>query len=534
MTRFLRFFSFGKHSVKHASALLAITAIVSNVLGLGRNVVFSRFNSAAQLDVYFSSFRIADFLFNFLILGAITAAVIPVLSELVSAKKEAEAREITNELISWAIVIFSLLGITLAIFMPELVHLLVPGYDNQPDRRNLMIYLSRILLIQPIFFSVSFIIGALLNGYQRFSSYSLAPLLYNLSLIIGGMFSRNFGVEAITYSVIIGSLLHFGIQTREIWQTGFRFSLTWKVSGPLKTILSNMAQPNLAQGFGQLVLLLYTNLASKLPEGSYGIYSLINNLQTTPTVVVANSLAAASFPGIVGAITTKNWDHLNLTLAKVVRTTLFLLIPIVSLSLLLRAQVVRLYIATGHHITWEQTELGITIFSYFMLGVIPASLALIFSRLFYAHKDTKTPMFISFAGGLVAMITATVGIKYLNNSIATVAVAEALSSTVQCVLSLVILYRRRHFRLPAFELYTRTRNYVIGGVLMAAGAWGTLQAIDAFYQKVGFLGTDSIAGLFVQTLVATLVGLAIYFGYSAVISKEELQWVQRRGFSSAS
>ena len=187
MFRLFRFFSFGKHSVKHASALLAITAILSNVLGLARNLVFNRFNSPGDLDIYYNSFRIADFLFNFLIIGAITAAVIPGLSALVSSQNEKTARTTTSELISWALVVFGVLGLLLAAGMPAILHLLFPKYDTDPVHHSQIILLSRLLLLQPLLFAVSYVLGALLNGYHRFSSYSIAPLLYNVSLIVGGL-----------------------------------------------------------------------------------------------------------------------------------------------------------------------------------------------------------------------------------------------------------------------------------------------------------------------------------------------------------
>lgn len=531
MKNLLRFFSFGRHSIHQATTILAITAVVSNILGLARNIVFSRFNSPGELDVYYSSFRAADLVFNFLIFGAITAAVIPSLSSLISEKKEEEARETTNQLISWSIVLLIIIGGILCVAMPSIVTMLAPSWDA--DKQHLTVVLGRLLLLQPLIFSASFILGALLNGYQRFTSYSFAPLLYNASLIMGGLASSVFGVRAITASVIIGSLLHLTIQAREIWMTGFRFRFTLKVSEPLIAIIKKMGQPNLSQGFGQLVLTLYTRLLTGLPTGSVFIYSVINNLQTTPTVVVGNSLAAASFPGVVAAITNKDWDRLNELLAKTIRTSLFILIPTVVLSIVLRAQIVRLYIGIGHQVGWELTETGINTFSYFMLGVIPASLAIILGRLFYAHKDTWTPMLIGLISGTIAMITAYIGIKVLGNSVATIGVAETISSVTQCWLMLFILYRRRHFRLSLKELLGHSGRFVLGSFWMALACWASLQAMDALYAKIGFLSTASIPGLFLQMLVASLVGAGAYFRYSTHKSKEELQWVQKRGFSNA-
>src|SRR5690348_11983835 len=99
---------------RQASALLAAAAVFSNVLGLARNLIFYRqVGEPAQLEVYFASFRVADLFFNLLIVGAITSAVVPVLTELVSTERKARAQEVTNELLSWATLFFLALIILL-------------------------------------------------------------------------------------------------------------------------------------------------------------------------------------------------------------------------------------------------------------------------------------------------------------------------------------------------------------------------------------------------------------------------------------
>ena len=147
------------YSVKGATALLAITALLSNVLGLLRNVVFYHVVSPSQLDVYFASFRLPDLIFNVLILGAISSAFIPIITEILSKNDQKKVWEISNQVISWITVSFIALALIMFIAMPQIMHLVVYGFDA--NRFQQAIVISRILLLQSIFFAWSWTFGGI-------------------------------------------------------------------------------------------------------------------------------------------------------------------------------------------------------------------------------------------------------------------------------------------------------------------------------------------------------------------------------------
>ena len=532
MPAWIRFFSFNRNTVKHASALLAITAIISNVLGLARNMFLYRLYGTGQLDAYFASFLIPDLLFSLLIFGAVTSVVIPFTSELISQGKDDDAHRLINQLITWTLTFFVIVAIVLGFALPWLVPHIVPGFAHD-SRLGLTVTLSRIMLLQPILFAPSFTIGALLNAHRRFSSYSFAPLVYNLAIIIGAVASKSIGVIGVTWFVIVGALLHLAIQYREAWLAGFRLGLDWRISDALRQMWKLMLPPNLTQGFLKIIPFVYDRLASRLQVGSIAVYSGINNIQTTPTVVVANSLAAAFFPSLVAAITEGDLPKMNELLGKVIRASLFLLLPITGLSLVLRAQLIRLYAGLGG-IDWHLTNIGIATFAWFMVGIIPASLAIILTRVFYAHKDTKTPMLIGVLGGIVSIATAFLGLHYYRNTVESFAIAEVAGSFVQAVMCLGILYARKYIHLPLNDILRNAATYAIGTILLALATWGSLYLVDYAYRITGsgFFQTDRVIGLLTQTVIAIVIGSAVYLAYSAITSKDELRWVRNRRFSS--
>jgi putative peptidoglycan lipid II flippase len=121
---------FGKeNSVRGASLILMITLTLSNILGLFRDRFLTKNISTFDLDIYYAAFRIPDLVFNFLILGAITAAFIPVFSEFITKKDEKGGYRVTNSLINLAALAMIVMAVILYFLMPLLMPLVVPKFS---------------------------------------------------------------------------------------------------------------------------------------------------------------------------------------------------------------------------------------------------------------------------------------------------------------------------------------------------------------------------------------------------------------------
>ena len=531
MNRLSRLLSFSRHSVQQASLLLGVASLLSNILGLGRNLILYRLVPKSLLDPYFASFKLSDLLLNLLIFGAISSALIPVITELLHEKKEGEVRQLTNQLISWSLLTFGLLGIVLYVSMPWISRLIVPGFVAHPEEMHVFVTLSRIILLQPLFFSVSYILGSLLNGYRRFGSYAVAPLIYNASIIVGTLLFPKFGIQAISTAVVIGALLHMSIQYNEARKIGFQLRLNFALSQRMREVMKLMVPRSLAQGFAQLVPTIYISLASSLAAGSIAIFSGLNDIQTAPTMVIANSLAAASFPAMTTLIHNGDQVEMDRLVSKLIRSILFIVIPIVALGFILRAQFVRLYVGIGHA-DWGLTDQAIVTFAWFLVGIVPSALISLLARIFYAHKDSRTPLLINVAGGSLAIFSAIFLIKFQHGTVVSLAIAESLSAVLQCLLYFVLLHARGYVQLPFKKIGQQSLHYLFGASLLLWTTWASLQAVAVLYSRVGHIYTDRVFGLLLQTAVAALVGLFVYFCYSTYGSKEELRWLKKRAFTS--
>lgn len=156
-----RVFSSQTKTVTFAAFILAVSGIISRLLGLIRDrLLAGRFGAGEELDIYFAAFRIPDFVYGILIAGGITAAFLPVFSEYLlpaealSKLKDkkikqwpTQAIEFTNNVLNCFLVLLILICGILAIFTPQIIRFIIPGFS--PESRALTVALTRIMFFKP-------------------------------------------------------------------------------------------------------------------------------------------------------------------------------------------------------------------------------------------------------------------------------------------------------------------------------------------------------------------------------------------------
>jgi putative peptidoglycan lipid II flippase len=511
-------------TIRQASLLLALSGLLSNVLGLLRNILFYRLIGLENLDVYFASFRVPDLLLNLLVFGAISNAFIPIFSSLKSTESPAKARAFADQSFTWLTVVFGVVAILLTLAMRPIMAGVVQGFDAV--RFEQTVVLSRVLMLQALFFAWSFTCGGYLNAHRRFTTPALAPIIYNLSIISGGFLAVHWGISAIVWSAVAGAALHFGIQAWEMKSAGYWPRLNFGRTPELKQLVRLMIPRSVSQGMSQLALIFYTSLASTLAVGSIAIYSGMNDLQTTPTVILANSIAVAILPVLAASAAKNEWGEFSRVLQKALRTTFFVLLPSIILAFVLRAQIVRLYVSMGD-MTWEQTEIAIATFTVFLYGIIPAALVAVLARVFYAIQDSRTPMYLSIAAGIVGIGSAKLFVDGGATTVSWLALAFVIASWTQAILFIYFLKRHAAVRLGLVHNLPRLFGYTLAASAAGAACWLTLRGVDAIYRSTGWLGTHYIAGLSLQLVLAGMVGLLVVLGYSKLVFPEEYTWIRK-------
>lgn len=517
------------NSLRQATGILVITALASNVLGLVRNTVVARNIPLAAQDDFWTAFVIPDTVFNVLIFGAIGAAFIPLFRGLLVTDKKDDAWELAGSFLARMSLLIVSLAILLFIFMPAVVHLLfakVTGADSV-----LVISLSRILLIQTILMGWSYIVGGILNAKKRFLAYSLSPLFYNMAIIVGAFIAPRFGgdqaITVLIWSVVVGALLHLLIQIPSLLAVGWRFRyLNFRPNEYFREIVTLMTPRSIALGITSINAVVFTAIARNLlAPGSLSIYRLVEAFQTAPIAIFANAIAVAFFPTLTEHASKENWTEFGAALERGLRFTLFTLIPSTVIFIVLRAQIIRLYIGLGPNISWPETISAIQAFGWFSIGIVPAGLVSIFARGFYAVKNTILPMLIAIFTLIFGAITAYALSLATTFGASALTIASSAASLVQFI-ALYIAYVRL-VRRPLPERAIVITGLKTAGVSFAMGLamWLTLQAVHILYTETAITSTRFVTGLFGQTLLAAIVGLSIFWLFARLWLREESDWL---------
>jgi len=522
MKRIASFFS-KENSIRGASVILIITYALSNVLGLFRDRFLARNISTSDLDIYYAAFRIPDFIFNVVILGAITSAFIPVFSDFLGLNKKEEGYKVANYLINLAMVLMFALAIIFFFAMPWLIHL-VAEFD--PARMQETVKYSRMLMLLPIFFSLSYITGGILNTMKRFVAYSIAPLVYNIAIIVGAFFfAPKFGLVGVIVLVIIGSFLHFLIQFISALQLGYRYQPIISFASPsIKRIIRLMVPRTISMGASQILLLLFTRIASALMVGSVAAFSLANNIVTMPVAVLGTTFSTAIFPTLASKISENKPEEFYFYLNRALRAIGYVLIPSTVIFILLRAQIVRLILGSGKF-TWDDTRTTALTLGFLSISIVAQGLIPMLSKAFYALKNTRTPMFIS-----IATMAVSVALAFpLSHSygIAGLALTFSLGNFFNAI-ALFYFLQKKYKKVLDRNLLSSYLQVALISLIMGAAIWSSAHLIANYVDMTRFVG------VFIQAGSSAFIGVVVFVGLSMLFKLEEMKWVFTRRINGES
>ncbi len=501
-------------SVASAAFIITMAGLVSRVLGLLRDrFLASSFGAGDTLDAYYAAFRVPDLIYNFLILGALSAAFIPVFTGLISKDKESEAWKLANGIMNLAIFFIIVISAFFAIFAPFIMKIITPGFSA--EKMETVVLFTRIMFLSPLFLGISGILGGILTSFKKFLIYSLAPLLYNFGIIVGiFVFVPLLGPIGLAWGVVFGAFLHMALQYPAAKHAGFNHSFVLFKSlkdQAVRKVLRLMIPRMLGIAVNQINLLVITVFASTLATGSLSIFNFAQNLQSVPLGLFGISFAIAVFPTLAQHAAREEHADFIRIFSRTFRQIMFFVIPLSVMIIVLRAQIVRVVLGSGKF-DWEDTILTFQCLGIFAVSLFAQSTIPLLARSFYALHDTKTPFYIALATeavniGLVLLLIGRFHIMGL-------VVAYSAASVVQMILLLFML-RIRFENLDDKNIILSISKVAVASFAAGIGAQGIKYLVDSV------VSLDTFLGIFIQLSAASLAGLLIFVAVSYILKLEE-------------
>jgi putative peptidoglycan lipid II flippase len=516
-------------SLLRSNLVVATGTALSRLTGLLRVAVLVYvLGRTAVADVYTIANETPNIVYELLLGGALSATLVPLFTSFAVHDDD----ESTHVVITTAMVAIVGLTVVAVIAAPFVfgIYSITPSGDVDADTlRDAGTALTRLLLVQILFYGMTALGTAYLNSRRRFFAAAWSPVLANLVTIAALLslpdagdrtwtlaevlsddrFRLTLGLGAtagiaVMALALVPAMLQAGYRPRFAWQPrhpAVRRLLVlsgWTVGYVLANqvaiaVIRNIAQP----GSGDAAAYYVAYIFFVLPHGLLGV-----SIATTFQPEMARSVASHDRAGFIRQASLG------------IRILALVTIPAGLGMFVLRRPIVGLALERGEFGAADADATARAL-GGFALGLVGFSVYLFVLRGFYAHQDTRTPFVVNVVENALNIVLAIV--LYDRFGLLGLGLALAIAYLVSAVWAVQILgYKVRG--LPTRALAHSIGRMVLAGVLMAEVVWVVGRAIG------GDTGTEAA----VRLAVCIPVGIAVYVGVLVLLRAPELEWLRRR------
>lgn len=506
-------------SLGGAAALLIIAALSGQILGFLRvklvNANFSQFGPGST-DAFFAAFKIPDFFFYTIAAGALGVAFIPILADHLEKNDKKGAWDIASSLLNSLAIVMLLVGIIIFFFARPLLHIVAPNLT--PEQVHNAVLIMRLIAFNPFLFTLSGILTAIQQTLGRFFFYAIAPLFYNLSIIVSAMIFSTagthsggpFGIGLVGLGVgaLVGAVLQllivlFGLGGLDfVVKKGIDFK-----NADFRRVLRQLPPRSVDQGIDSINSIVETRFSSRLGTGNISYYENAYTLHTVPIQLVGTAIATAAFPRLSERLSQGRPDLFRKDFLKILRAMIWITIPVVVLSFFSRGYLSRLIFSRGSN------EIA-TVFGFLCGAIFFRVIYSIISRYFYAQKDTWTPLMVSIFVIALNIYLARELSSPTRYGISGLAIAQTIVAAVEVLVLFVIMLVKDHklFDLKFWGGIWRILS-VTGFSMVATYVMLQILPLSARDRGVITLGT--------KFGIITLVTMTVHVGMSSLFGLEE-------------
>ncbi len=513
-----------KISLRMAATLLASSTLVSSLLGLYRDRILNSLylpgpNNVGYpvgIDAYTAAFTIPDFMFFILVSGALSVTFIPVFNQRLITGNKKSAWELSTSLVNLMALSTLVTSVLIIIFADILVTLVSPGLSE--SGHGLAVSMMRVIAVNPFLFAIATVIASMQQAVGRFAFFTMAPMIYNIGIIIGALFFTNGltifgwqiidgGIMGVALGVVFGSILQLLVSSLGLIGLGFdyRFKIYWRNKG-FRRVLQLLPPRSLDQGIDYVNGLVEMNLASRMANGTMRIYQQASTLSMMPINLIGVAISTAAFPKMTERLSQGRPDLFRQELQSVLRIIIWLSLPVAMITFATRGYVVS-FIKNGG----EQTIANLL--GILVVVILFRSIYYIAARSFYAQQDTKTPLYISIIAIGLNIVLAIWFTMSLDFGVYGLALAQSIVAVVEIVMLFAVMSRRieglfdRMFwqavgRMTVATLFTGLVSYALVKLF-------PFQSTDnSVLQTLPKFGLITFLSLVAYTLFSRLLGLS--------------------------
>lgn len=513
-----------QNSILSAALIITVANVLSSLSGLFRERVlihffFSTVETQQAYEAFQVAFQIPDMIFQLVVLGALAASFIPLFTEL-KKKDQKKAFEFTSIVMNWILLAFTAFSFLAFVFARQITAART-GAEFTPEQLDIAVRLTRMMLFAQFFFAISNFMTGILQAYQRFIVPALAPLFYNLGIILGTVIlAKQFGIYAAGFGVLIGAAIHMLIQAPFSWRLGFRWKpiFNLKFEG-VKDLFRLMPPRLLSVGVVELQNLAMGFFATSIGGLSFAITKLASRLMTLPIRFFGVPISQASLPFLSEESGEDSRKKFKQLLIQSLNQIAFFSMPASVLLLILRIPAVRLVFGT-YNFPWKTTILTGKVVAILAISVTAQAMVQLMIRAFHALKDTKTPFLVTIFTVLSYLLISYYSVFHSDWGVLGLALATSVAAFVELFLFLILLQKKlkvftfREFVVPQLKM-------LLSSFFMTVFLYLPFKILD----EVVF-DTSRTIDLIALTITTATIALLVYIYFSVLFDVKELRYFQ--------
>ena len=400
-----------KRRLAVAAAFLVAATAGSRVLGLVREIAQVYYLGLGdQASAFTAAQKLPNLIRALLADAALSAAFIPVFSGLLEKGKRREAWQTAYTLSVLVAVVLGVVSALGIIFAPEVVRFVAPGFKSQMI--PLTVSLTRIMFPQVIALGLAGIAMGILNAYDHFSMPAIAPIVWNVIIIVslvvfsfitgyrtaaGGI--KDSGFQILAWATLAGTVVQLLIQLPAVWrrrwrETGERLRLNFR--DPALWQMAKILGPvMISLGIINFNALVDTQFASLLADkGAVAYIDKAFRLFQLPQGVFAIAIGTVLFPALSRHAANERFKEFREDLSMGIRQILFFTLPFAAFFVVLALPTVRLIYEHGSQVDAAQIKSVATALTFFSVGMAFVSVNTLLNRAFYSIRKSWIPLMV--------------------------------------------------------------------------------------------------------------------------------------------
>jgi putative peptidoglycan lipid II flippase len=508
-------------SINSAAAVIAMANAFSIIFGLVRTRTILSFFPEDVVTAWSLAFQIPDLLFQFLVFGALSASFIPIFLSVKKDHDQKNAFKMSSIVLNILLILFVVFSLIVFIFAEPITRMRI-GPEITTTQIQIIIKLTRIMLLAQILFTVSNVMTGILQSYKRFIIPSLAPIIYNLGIILGVIFfSERFGIYSAGIGVVIGAFFHMLVQIPLALKLGFipSFSLNINHPGVKKLFLLSPARL-ITIGITQLQSLALAYFATSISSLSYLYIYYATTLSVFPIRMFGVPLSQAALPFLSQYSKNNEQEKFKGVILQSLHQISFLAMPTSVLLLILRIPIVRIAYGTSNF-SWTSTVSTGKVLAILAISITAQAMVQLIIRGFHALKDTHTPLIISAIFVSIYLTGSYIIVNYTNYGVTGLAAVSAVSFIIELFL-FILLLNKKVPNLISKKMYIPQLKMLLASFFMAVFLYLPFRIFD----ELIFDTTKTIELIGLTVTTATIGGL-VYIYFAALFEIKELELVTK-------